>query len=145
MPLAVQPARGWWRRGLHAAAGVFAATAVAGLSEKALPLAGGTVRDLGIAGSERPTDVLDAIGTVFGTRTGIATSALALGIVAAVLPWATSRGRRGIAGLGALQLTLVLAWGPSIPWAGFVLGTWFLCGSLVARPYVGTVLRRSGG
>ena len=145
LPLAVQPARGWWRRGLHAAAGVFAATAVAGLSGKALPLTGGTVGDLGIAGSERPTDVLDAIGAVFGTRTGIATTALALGIVAALVPWAMSRGRRGIAGLGALQLTLVLAWGPSIPWAGFVLGTWFLCGILLARPYVRPILRRSGG
>ena len=145
LPLAVQPARGWWRRGLHAAAGVFAATAVAGLSGNALPLVGGTVGDLGIAGTQRPTDVLNAIGTAFGTRTAIATTALALGIVAALLPWATSRGRMGIAGLGALQLTLVLAWGPSIPWAGFVLGTWLLCGLLLARPYVGPILRRSGG
>jgi serine/threonine-protein kinase len=145
LPLAVQPARGWWRRGLHAAAGVFAATAVAGLSGNALPLVGGTVGDLGIAGTDRPTDVLDAIGTVFGTRTGIATTALALGIVAALLPWATSRGRRGIAGVGVLQLTLVLAWGPSIARAGFVVGTGLLCGLLLARPYVGTILRRSGG
>jgi hypothetical protein len=145
LPLAVQPARGWWRRGLHAAAGVFAATAVAGLSGNALPLVGGTVADLGIARTERPTDVLNAIGNALGSRTAIATTGLALGIVAALLPWATSRGRMGIAGLGALQLTLVLAWGPSIPWSGFVLGTWLLCGLLLARPYVGAILGRSGG
>ena len=63
-----------------------------------------------------------------------------------------SRGRWGIAGLGALQLTLVLAWAPAIPWFGFVFGTWLLCGLLVARPrlgtlrpQIGTFLRRSGG
>jgi hypothetical protein len=106
---------------------------------------GGTVADLGVAGTERPTDVLNAIGNALGSRTAIATTGLALGIVAALLPWATSRGRMGIAGLGALQLTLVLAWGPAIPWAGFVLGTWLLCGLLLARPYVGAILGRSGG
>ncbi len=152
VPLAVQPARGWWRRGLHASAGVGAAAAVAGLSGKPLPLTGSAVGDLGIAQTERPTDLLHALGTVLGDSTAIATTALALGIVAALLPWATSRGRWAIAGLGALQLTLVLAWAPAIPWVGFVFGTWLLCGLLVARPHVstmrphiGTFLRRSGG
>ncbi|HEX6725069.1 MAG TPA: serine/threonine-protein kinase [Gaiella sp.] len=145
LPLAVQPARGWWRRGMHAGAGVCAAAAVAGLSGKALPLTGTVVGDLGIAETERPTDVLNALGALLGDSTAIATTALALGIVAALLPWATSRGRWGIAGLGALQLTLVFAWAPSIPWVGLVFGTWLLCGLLVARPYLGTILRRSGG
>ncbi len=145
LPLAVQPACGWWRRGLHAAAGVFAAAAVAGLSGGTLPLTGAAVGDLGIAGSERPTDVLHALGTVLGDSTAIATTALALALVAALLPWAAARGRWGIAGIGALQLTLVLAWAPSIPWVGFVFGTWLLCGLLVARPFVRAGLRRSGG
>jgi serine/threonine-protein kinase len=145
LPLAVQPARGWWRRGLHAGAGVCAAAAVAGLSGTQLPLTGLVVGDLGVAGTERPTDVLHALGTVLHDGTAIATTALALAIVAALLPWATSRGRWGIAGLGALQLTLVLAWAPSVPWVGFVFGTWLLCGLLVARPHLGTVLRRGGG
>jgi serine/threonine-protein kinase len=145
LPLAVQPARGWWRRGLHAFAGVCAAAAVAGLSGKPLPLTGAAVGDLGVAETERPTDVLHALGTLLGDSTAIATTALALGIVAALLPWAMTRGRWGIAGLGVLQMTLVLAWAPSIPWVGFVFGTWLLCGLLVARPYLGTILRRSGG
>jgi hypothetical protein len=145
LPLAVQPARGWWRRGLHAAAGVGAAAVVAGLAGKPLPLTGAVVGDLGVEGTERPTDVLHALGTVVNDATAIATTALALGIVAALLPWASARGRWGIAGLGALQLTLVLAWAPSTPWVGFVFGTWLLCGLLVARPYIRTVLQRSGG
>ncbi len=145
LPLAVQVARGWWRRALHAFAGVCAAAAVAGLSGKPLPLTGTVVADLGVAETERPTDVLHALGTVLGDASAIATTALALGIVAALLPWALTRGRWGIAGLGVLQVTLVLAWAPSLPWVGFVFGTWLLCGLLVARPYLGTLLRRSGG
>lgn len=142
LPLAVQPARGWWRRGLHAAAGVSAAAAVAGLAGKPLPLTGTVVGELGVAQTERPTDVLHALGTVLGDGTALATTALALAIVAALLPWATSHGRWGIAGLGVLQLTLVFAWAPSIPWVGFFFGTWLLCGLLAARPYVGTIPRR---
>jgi serine/threonine-protein kinase len=145
LPLAVQVARGWWRRALHAFAGACAAAAVAGLSGKPLPLTGTVVADLGVAETERPTDVLHALGTVLGDASAIATTALALGIVAALLPWALTRGRWGIAGLGVLQVTLVLAWAPSLPWVGFVFGTWLLCGLLVARPYLGTLLRRSGG
>jgi serine/threonine-protein kinase len=144
LPLAVQPARGTWRRGLHAGAGVFAAAAVAGLSGSALPLGGTPVGDLGIAESERPTDVLSAVGTVLDANRAIATTALALGLVAMLLPRARERGPWGIAVLGVLQLTLALAWAPSIPWPGFLLGTWLLCGILAAAPYLGAIARRGG-
>jgi eukaryotic-like serine/threonine-protein kinase len=145
LPLAVQPACGWWRRGLHAAVGVLAAAAVAGLSGAPLPLTGTVVGDLGVAESERPTDVVHALGTVLDDSRGVATTALALALVAALLPWATARGRWGVAGLGALQLTLVLAWAPSTPWVGLVFGTWLLCALLIARPHAAAWLRRSGG
>ncbi len=145
LPLAVQPARSWWRRGLQAAAGVLAAAAVAGLSGRALPLTGAVVGDLGVAETERPTDVVHALGAVLGESTALATTALALALVAAVLPWAVSHGRFGIIGLGALQLTLVLAWAPSVPWVSFVFGTWLLCGLLAARPYLAAFVRRGGG
>ena len=141
LPLAVQPARGAWRRALHAGLGVLGAAAVAGLSGSTLPLGEGALGDLGIAQSERPTDVLNALGTVIGTRPELATTALALAVVAAVLPRATARGHWGVAGLGALQLALVFAWAPSIPWPGFVLGTWLLCGLLAARPFVAAFAR----
>jgi len=146
LPLAVQPARRWWRRGLHAAAGTCVAAAVAGLAGKPLPLTGVVVGDLGVAQSERPTDVLNALGTVLDGATAVATTALAFGIVATLLPFAVSRGRLGIAALGALQLTLVLAWAPSAPVGGLVLGTLLLCGLLAARPYLRAgVVRRGDG
>ena len=119
-------------------------TDVAGLSGNTLPLGGTAVGDLGIAESERPTDVVSAVGTVLDANRAIATTALALGLVALLLPSARARGRWGIAVFGVLQLTLVLAWAPTIPWPGFVLGTWLLCGILVAAPYLGTISRRGG-
>ena len=68
----------------------------------------------------------------------------ALALVAVLLPRAVARGRWGIAGLGALQLALILLWAPSIPAFGVVVGTWLLCAALVARPHVGAVIRRVG-
>ncbi len=144
LPLAVQPARGAWRRALQAGTGVLAAAAVAGLAGRPLPPAGATVSDLGLDETERPTDVLQALGSVLRANPEIATTALALAIVAAVLPRAASRGPWGIAGLGALQLGLVLLWAPSIPALGFVVGTWLLCGAVAVRPHLGAILRRGG-
>ncbi len=147
LPLAVQPVRGAWRRALQAATGVFAAAAVAGLSGASLPLGGGKAHDLGIAGTERPGDVLAALGGLLRAHPELSTTALAAAIVTLLLPRAIARGPIGIAVLGALQLVLVLAWAPSVPWPGFVFGTMLLCGLLAARPFVrpigaGIALRR---
>jgi hypothetical protein len=144
LPLAVQPAHGAWRRGLHAGVGVLAAAAVAGLAGRPLPLTGDVVGDLGLAQSERVTDVVQAIQLVLRANPAVATTALALALVAVLLPRAVARGPWGIAGLGALQVALVLLWGPSVPALGIVLGTWLLCGALAARPYVGAIVRRGG-
>ena len=144
LPLAVQPARGAWRRGLQAGVGVLAAAAVAGLAGRPLPLTGAPVGDLGLAGSERPTDVVQALERVLTANTAVATTALALALVAVLLPRAVARGAWGIAGLGVLQLGLVLLWAPSIPAFGMVVGTWLLCAALVARPHLGAVVRRVG-
>jgi hypothetical protein len=142
LPLAVQPARGAWRRGLHAGGGVRAAATVAGLAGRPLPLTGVTVGDLGVAASERPTDVVQAIERVLRASPAVATTALALALVAVLLPRAVARGPWGIAGLGALQIGLVLLWAPSIPALGVVAGTWLLCALLVARPYLGAIRQR---
>jgi hypothetical protein len=143
LPLAVQPARGAWRRALQAGTGVLVAAAVAGLAGRPLALTGATVGDLGIAGTERPTDVLHALQEVLRANQAVATTALALAVVAALLPRAVARGVWGIAGLGVLQIGLVLLWAPSVPWIGVVFGTWLLCGVLAARPRLADLVRRS--
>jgi hypothetical protein len=144
LPLAVQPARGAWRRALHAGVGVLTAAAVAGLAGRPLPLTGAAVADLGIEQSERPTDVLHALQAVLRDNQAVATTALALAVVAVLLPRAVARGLLGIAALGVLQLALVLAWAPSISWVGMVFGTWLLCAILAARPLLAGLVRRRG-
>ncbi|HET7367930.1 MAG TPA: serine/threonine-protein kinase [Gaiella sp.] len=134
LALAVQPARAVWRRALHAAVGVYAAAAVAGLSGRDLPLGAGPVHDLGVGQSERPTDVVHGLGDVLRAHPQISTTALAFAIVAALVPRARARGRVGIAALGGAQLLLVLLWAPSIPWPPIVLGTLLMCGVLAAEP-----------
>ena len=137
VPLAVQPVRGAWRRGAHAAVAVLAAATVAGLAGRPLPLTGEVVGDIGVATSERPADVGTALLQVLAGNAALLTTALALAVSAVLLPHARARGLRGIAGLGALQLALVLLLAPSIPWASVVVGTWLscglLCGSLALR------------
>ena len=144
LPLAVQPARGVWRRALQAAIGVYVAAVVAALSGRDLPLGAGAVHDLGVAQSEDPVAVLDALGTVCRDHPQISTTALAFAITAALLPRARARGHVGIAGLGVLQLVLVLLWGPSIPWPPLVLGTLFLCLLLEAAPFLREFVRGRG-
>jgi eukaryotic-like serine/threonine-protein kinase len=135
LPLAVQPARGAWRRALHAAVGVYAAAAVAGLSGRGLPLGGDAVPDLGVAQSERPGDVVAALADVLRSHPELSTTALAFALVASLLPRARTRGRVGIALLGAAQLALVLLWAPGVPWPPLVAGTALFCGLLLAEPY----------
>ena len=68
LPLAVQPARGRARRALQAFAGVLAAAAVAGLRGRPLPLTGSIVPNLGVDGSTRVTDVVQALAVVLGRQ-----------------------------------------------------------------------------
>jgi hypothetical protein len=130
VPLAVQPARGGWRRALHAGVAVLAAGLVAGLAGRPLPLTGGVVGDIGVATSERPADVGTALLEVLSANAALLTTALALALTAFLLPRARARGLWGIAGLGALQLALVLLAAPAVPWPSLVLGTWLLCALL---------------
>jgi hypothetical protein len=143
LPLAVQPARGSWRRGLHAGLGTLTAAALAGLAGAPLPLTGSLVGDLGIAGSERPTDVVHALGTLFAAETPILTTALALGLAAAALPFAVARGLPGIAALGVAQVGLIVLWAPAAPWLGVLLGSLLCCAILAARPLAALAAARA--
>lgn len=134
LPLALQPVRAPWRRALHAFAGVLAAALAAGLAGRALPLTGATPGDLGIAGTERPTDVLHAMSSVLRAESPLLTTGLALALTAVLLPRAVQRGLYGIALLGTIQVALVLLWAPAIPRLPVVLGTALLCAVLAAGP-----------
>ena len=130
VPLAVQPARGWLRRGVHATLAVPAAALVAGLHGAALPLVGDHVGTLGLAATEDPGAVLRALLTTLRDYSGIGTTAIALGIVAGLLPYARTRGRVAIAALCVGEVGMILLATPSLPPTSVVLGAWVLCGVL---------------
>jgi hypothetical protein len=132
LPLAVQPARGRSRRALQAFAGVLVAAAVAGLRGQPLPLTGSLVPNLGVDGSTRVTDVIQALAVVGSDNAGLVTVALVLALVAAFLPDARRRGLKGIAALGVCQIALIVVLAPALPVASIVLGTCALCGLLAA-------------
>ncbi len=132
LPLAVQPARGRARRALQAVAGVLAAAAVAGLRGQRLPLTGAIVPNLGIDGSNRITDVLQALGALVDGNAGLLAVAFVLALASVFLPDARRRGLRGIALLGTCQIGLVLFLAPTLPMLSVVLGTVVMCGVLAA-------------
>lgn len=142
LPLAVQVVRAPWRRALHAFAGVLAAALTAGLAGRSLPLTGATPGDLGLAGTERPADVVHAVTTLLRAQSPLLTTALALALTAVLLPRALQRGHWGIVLLGVIQVALVLAWAPTIPRLPVVLGTGLMCAVIAARPLVAARLHR---
>jgi eukaryotic-like serine/threonine-protein kinase len=132
LPLAAQPARGRARRALEAFAGVLAAATVAGLRGQPLPLTGTVVPDLGLEGSTRVSDVIQALGVVLSDNAGLLVVALVLAASAALLSDARGRGLKGIAALGATQIVLIVAFAPALPLLPVVLGTLALGGVLGA-------------
>jgi predicted Ser/Thr protein kinase len=135
LPLAVQPARGRARRALQAVVGVLAAAATAGLRGQPLPLTGGIVPNLGIDGSNRVTDLLQALGALVEGNAGLLAVAVVLAIASVFLPDARRRGLRGIALLGTCQIGLVLFLAPTLPMLSVVLGTVVMCGVLAALSF----------
>jgi hypothetical protein len=133
VPLAVQPAAGLWRKGLHACVAVLTAALAAGLAGNPLPLTGEIVANVGVAGTERPGDIASALTEVLRGNAALVTTALTLTAAAVLLPYARSRGLWGIVLLGAGQLMFILLAAPSIPWAWAVFGTWLMCALLCGR------------
>ncbi|HZO50029.1 MAG TPA: serine/threonine-protein kinase [Gaiellaceae bacterium] len=131
VPLAVQPARGWLRRGAQAALAVLAAALVAGLRGSPLPLTDERVGNLGVAGTEHAGDVVAALAGVLRERQAIGAMAIVAALAAALLPAARARGRAGIAALCLAQPVAVLAAAPAAPATPVVLGSWLLCGALL--------------
>ncbi len=132
LPLAVQPARGRARRALQAAAGVFAAVAVAGLRGNPLPLTDVAVPSLGIDGSTSISTVTRPVVAILQANPGLVALAVVLAASAALLPDARQRGLRGIALLGLCQIGLIHLLAPTLSALSVVLGTCVLCAVLAA-------------
>jgi hypothetical protein len=132
LPLAAQPARGRVRRALQAGAGVLAAAAVAGLRGHPLPLTGSVVPNLGVDGSTRVSDVIQALAVVLSENAALLVVAAVFGVSAAMLSDARRRGLSGIAALGVAQIALIAVLAPALPILTVALGTCALCAVLGA-------------
>jgi hypothetical protein len=130
VPLAVQPARGWLRRGTQAALAVLTAALVAGLRGDRLPLVDERVGDLGVHATPHPGTVVSAVWSTLRDRPAIATTAIVVAIAAALLPAARSRGPLVIGALCAAEAAAILGAGPSIAPTSIAIGSWLLCGVL---------------
>src|SRR5262249_39806963 len=93
-------------------------------------LVGTHIGDLGITATRHPATVLQAVVTTLRDNQALLTTAIALGIVAALLPTARSRGRAAIAALCVGETVLILVSPPSLHPTSIVLGAWLLCGAL---------------
>ena len=143
VPLAVQPAQQAWRRGLQAAAAVLAAALVAGLAHRPLPLTETTVGDLGVKGTERPFDVVNAVIALLHDESTLVTTAIVLAFTAVAMPYARARGLWALAALCGVQVAGVLLWAPLIPIVSVVGGTVLLLAILAARPLIAEISARS--
>ena len=135
VPLVVQLVRDPARRALQAVAAIFAAALVAGLAGSALPVTGGVVGDLGVTGSDRSADVMQALALTLRDNVALLTTALILALVSVGLPYARRRGLAGIAALTGLQLGALLLVTPTASWPQAVIGTVLLFALLAAPSF----------
>jgi hypothetical protein len=135
LPLASQTVNNRSRRAIQVGAAVLLAGIVAGLRHAPLPFTGGTPpRGLGIAGSEDPFAVAEALWRSLLAHPVLLFEAFALATAAVVLPFARERGLWAIAGLGAALIAVTLLPAPSVAAAPLVLAAWATCSVLALVP-----------
>jgi hypothetical protein len=132
LPLALARVRSPVCRAAAAAGGVLLAGLVAGLRGTTLPFTGEPPpQSLGIAGSESPGAVATALTDALAAHPSLLVEALALAAVAAVLPYARSRGPWTVAAFGVLFLAATLLAAPDVAPGPLVLAAWATCALLV--------------
>ncbi len=132
LPLVLLPVRSSVWRGIHAGLAVLLAGIVAGLVGWTLPLSGREARPLGLAGSEDAGAVVSAFARGLAARPELLLAAVTLGLLAALLPLARTRGPWPIAALGAASLAALLLPVGAVHALPVVAGIWLCCAVLVA-------------
>jgi eukaryotic-like serine/threonine-protein kinase len=135
VPLAVgRIVRSPVRRLAQTVAAVLTAALAAGLRGADLPLgSGASPHTLGLAEVRDPLAVVAVLWRFLEARPGLPLGALALGLAAAALPYATARGRWGVAGVGAWLVAAPLLVAPHAPAAPIVLAGWLTAGVLASQ------------
>jgi len=134
-PLAALGARGAVRRAAHAAAAVLLAAAVAGVHGSALPFGGRPAASLGIAGSEHPVAVLEAVWHWLETTPALGFEALILGAAAGSLALVSRAADLTVATFVGLLLAGTLLAAPEAPALPLVTAGWvtYLALTLLSR------------
>jgi len=132
-PLAVAGARGIVRRAAHALAAVLLAGVVAGVHGADVPFSGEGAAGLGIAGSEHPLAVLDALWQWLSSTQAIELEALILAVAAAAFPLIGRGTDLTIATFGALLLAATLLVAPGAGALPLVVTGWITCVALAAQ------------
>jgi Protein kinase domain len=133
LPLAMLPVRNPVWRGIHAALAVLIGGIVAGLVSATLPLSARGVPSLGLAGSEDAGAVGTALFRTLGSRPELPLAALVLGLLSALLPFASRRGPWPIAALGAGALVALLLPVGAVSALPVIAGIWLCCAVFAVR------------
>jgi hypothetical protein len=125
LPLAASAIRSPVRRAVQTAVAVLLAGVAAGLRHAPLPFTGAAPpRGVGVAGANGSLDVAGSLLRAAGDHPALLLEATALAVVAALLPAARARGRRGVAGISALLLAGTLLLVPDASALPLVLAAW---------------------
>jgi hypothetical protein len=138
LPLLVQPARGIVRRAAQAVLAVLAATLVAASAGDELPLTGAPAQALDVAPQDSVGKIAAGLWDVATLDPILVLGAAALGLAAAVLPWARRRSRYGILAVGTVLLAGAVATHTSIVAVLLVALVWAFAAAVAAgtRPTV---------
>jgi Protein kinase domain len=134
LPLASQGIGNRARRALQVAAAVLLASLVAGLRHASLPFTGAAPpKGLGIAGSDEPFAVADALLRALQAHPTLLLEAVVLAAAAVAIPFARERGLWGIAALGAGLMACALLPAPAVAAAPLVVAAWVTCTVLALK------------
>jgi hypothetical protein len=109
VPLLVQPARGVFRRTTQAVLAVLAAGLVAGMSGADLPLSGSPAHPLDVAPQDAVGEISAGLWDAAMLDPILPLGAAALGLAAAILPWARRRSRYGVLAVAIALLACAVA------------------------------------
>ncbi|HYY76244.1 MAG TPA: serine/threonine-protein kinase [Gaiellaceae bacterium] len=143
LPLVALRARGALRRAALAVASVLTALAASVLTRSPVPLTGEPPLAAGLAGSESPGAVLDAVLRAVGEHPALPVAALVLAAAAVTAPLARARDLRWIGGWGALFLAALLL--APLPVGGGVEALGLALGACAATALLAYPLIRARG
>jgi hypothetical protein len=134
LPFAVLGAGGAARRAAQAAAAMLAASIVAGLSGRGLPVVGGHAPAVSVAGVEGPLGAASALWAGLTASPALPLETLAIALAAAAIGACRRRGLWVAAGYGALVLALTLLAAPGAPALPLVVTGWLAALLLAVEP-----------